>query len=312
MGSFAFNITAYREGGEHETIAEICRLADAGGVEFWPWAVNELTSSSEVERIARVYADEGVAVDTYHLPFGPELNPAHPCEDKRREAVDIFLARLEKITALGVRAAILHPDGESNGNSVEDRNISFRQLGKSLEALLPAAKAAGMGLALENMPPSRNCFRFSAYPEYMARIAETFDHPQLGFCLDTGHAAMVDGLDGARAWFDAMGLRILAFHLHDNPGDRDLHLAPGHGLFDWSAFFRRAAAMGFTGRMTIEAPPFAPGPPYTVEAWRLLVRDTSILAAAAVAPATQPAGSATGRHSEGSPQEVPEHSKIDT
>jgi sugar phosphate isomerase/epimerase len=76
----------------------------------------------------------------------------------------------------------------------------------------------------------------------------------------------------------AMGPRLAGFHLADNAGDRDSHLAPGRGLVDWGRVFRGAAGLGFAGSMCIETPPFAQGPEYRPEAWRELVAQTDRLA----------------------------------
>jgi sugar phosphate isomerase/epimerase len=77
---------------------------------------------------------------------------------------------------------------------------------------------------------------------------------------------------------------MVAYHLADNAGDRDSHLAPGHGLVDWNTVFRRAAEIGFSGCMCIETPPFAAGAKgtYTVEAWKQMVDDTDTLVAQAL------------------------------
>lgn len=70
---------------------------------------------------------------------------------------------------------------------------------------------------------------------------------------------------------------LRAFHLVDNAGDRDSHLAPGHGLVDWAQVAALLAEIGFTGTACIEAPPFAYGPDYSVAAWAAYLRDTKQL-----------------------------------
>ena len=72
-------------------------------------------------------------------------------------------------------------------------------------------------------------------------------------------------------------LTTIPYHLADNAGDRDSHLAPGHGLVDWSTAFRRAAEIGYAHSMCIETPPFAHGPNYSMEAWKGMVQETDAL-----------------------------------
>ena len=85
-----------------------------------------------------------------------------------------------------------------------------------------------------------------------------------------------------------MAPHMVAYHLSDTAGDRDSHLAPGHGRVDWTKVFRRAAEIGYAGYMCIETPPFAPAPngSYSVAAWRQMVEDSDRLVAAALAGAS--------------------------
>jgi sugar phosphate isomerase/epimerase len=105
-----------------------------------------------------------------------------------------------------------------------------------------------------------------------------FDHPSLGFCLDTGHALVAAGPERAGEFFEVMAPRLIAFHLADNAGDRDSHLAPGHGLVDWEQFFRQVVRLNYAHGMCVETPPFAPGPSYSLEAWRRMFTDLDELA----------------------------------
>ena len=75
-----------------------------------------------------------------------------------------------------------------------------------------------------------------------------------------------------------MGERLIAFHLADNAGNRDSHLAPGHGRFFWGEFFRELGKRDFRNTVCVEAPPFDYGPDYSLEAWKGLHREVSLLA----------------------------------
>ena len=156
----------------------------------------------------------------------------------------------------------------------------FRQIGKSLDVLLREAEALNFTIALENMLPSGGG-RFTSRPEHFERIIRDFAHPKLGFCLDTGHA-LVAGRGDAHRFFEVMGPRMVAFHLADNAGDRDSHLAPGHGRVDWRRFFRHAGRIGYKRSMCIETSPFDFGPDYTDNAWKQMVADTDALAETAL------------------------------
>ena len=163
---------------------------------------------------------------------------------------------------------------------VDGVDLYMRQLGKSLGELLPVAAELDFTIALENLGPGAYGRRFGSRPQHFADIMREFNHPNLGFNLDTGHALIAGGFEEADEFHAVMAPRIASYHLADNAGDRDSHLAPGHGLVDWDRVFRRAAEFGYAGNMCIETPPFAPGAnnSHGPEAWKQMVDDTEALA----------------------------------
>lgn len=148
---------------------------------------------------------------------------------------------------------------------------------RDLEALLKHGEQYGFRLAVENMLPASGG-RLGCDIDHLEKIRARHDHPHLGFCLDTGHALVSSG-ERAMEVFHCMKDRLIAFHLDDNAGDRDSHLAPGHGRFFWRELFDELAGMTFTNTLCVEAPPFAYGPDYSVEAWKRMHEEVSALAA---------------------------------
>ena len=70
--------------------------------------------------------------------------------------------------------------------------------------MLETAATCGVTVALENMLPGEDGGRLGSRPEHFERFARAFDHPNLGFCLDTGHA-LVAGRQDTHAFPAAMG-----------------------------------------------------------------------------------------------------------
>jgi len=280
--TWSWSVTGYNfVGGTHDEIREICRGAGFGGIEGAP----ELFAAErepELERIAADYREAGLAIDTFHLPFSADDDIASFYEARRAAAADKAKRWMERAAALGVQVAVQHPSTSRFSVDVDGLDQYLRQLGRSLAFLLPAAEAVNVVIALENMLPGDDGGRICSRPEHFERITREFGHANLGFCLDTGHALVSGGPDGAQAVAEAMGTRLVAYHLADNAGDRDSHLAPGRGLVDWGPVFRQAAQLEFALNMCIETPPFAPGPRYSAEAWRQLVTEVEELSRVAL------------------------------
>ncbi len=265
-------VTSQIHAEEHKEVIDICRYAGFKSMEVLENFIRGIPPA-HLEEVRKQYEESGVEFSAFHLPFSKEDDLAAFYETERKYAESRMLDCFQKAALLGSEVCVLHPsttvfDVDDEGI---DRYLYF--LGKSLEALLPRAQEFGLTIAVENMLPGAHGYRLGSRPEHFKLFAEKFDHPNLGFCLDTGHAHISHGESGPVQFFDVMKDRLIAFHLQDNAGDRDSHLAPGHGLIDWQALFERMSAINFSRPVSIEAPPFHYGPKYSLDAWKGMVED---------------------------------------
>jgi len=253
-------------GADHGAILAACAASGVQAVELHCLHLEDCDESA-LERLSRQYRAAGVAIESFHLPFTARDDIASLYERERRHSVERVRYWLERLPVLGVRVGIQHPGALDWDLESEGAQRILDRLRLSLEELLPVAEAGGIQIALENMPPYGGRVPLGAAPEHFARIFALVDHPCLGICLDTGHALMAGGDGWIDPYFDSLGARICAFHLADNSGNRDLHIPPGHGRVDWTHFFRRLAQIPYAHGLCVEAPPFAPGPPFRDEDW---------------------------------------------
>lgn len=94
----------------------------------------------------------------------------------------------------------------------------------------------GVGMAIENMtnhPKSPSPFADIAT---LNRLIDELDAPDIGACLDTGHAFLsgYDPVDCVRQ----LGHRLKATHIADNKGKEDEHVAPFQGFIPWADVVR--------------------------------------------------------------------------
>ena len=73
-------------------------------------------------------------------------------------------------------------------------------------------------------------------PTPAAAFLEALEDYDVGFCLDVGHAHAFTDHEPA-LWVRDMGDLITHFHIHDNAGDDDSHMAPGRGNIDFNELY---------------------------------------------------------------------------
>src|SRR5690606_2740371 len=111
---------------------------------------------------------------------------------------------------------------------------------RSLAELAAVAADRGVTLGIE----TRLAFHEIPLPQELAALLEPYPAEVAGYVHDAGHAEVHHrlGVTDRSAWWDLLGSRLVALHLHDVRGLTD-HRAPGHGDVDfrWLAERIRAA-----------------------------------------------------------------------
>ena len=131
---------------------------------------------------------------------------------------------------LGVEWMVVHPLNVLDGGvysppkSFEYNLAYFTRWGK-------LAGEHNVGIAIENMPHPSGEGRFCVQIPELNRLVDEIALPNVGACLDTGHAHLsrIDAADAVRA----LGRRLKATHIADNHQNKDEHFAPFNGTIDW-------------------------------------------------------------------------------
>jgi len=282
--AWTLTVTGYGfEGKNLAEVAESCVDAGIPGIECAPPLVEGLDLPT-IDRLGADFRAAGLRIPSFHLPFEAKHDVASFYRTLRRKAVDELRRWIERAAAIGAEVVILHPSTSRCDAELEGVDAFLGALSQSLETLLPAAEEHGVLIALENMLPGEGA-RFGSRPDHFRSILRELAHPSLGFCLDTGHALVAGGPEGAHEFQATMGDALVAYHLSDTAGDRDMHIAPGRGLVDWGSVFRSARGARFSRAMCIETVPFAHcvRGVFSAEAWREHYRSVERLQEAALA-----------------------------
>lgn len=263
--------TAFHKIGKtYEEIIDICRESGFAGIEgSVPLFANR--SEQELQKTGKLFQDAGLLIETFHLPHVDPVKDdiATLYEVDRKKVESNMKNSIDAAAILGSSIGVIHPTTRKDYNTnVEGFERLIDQVGKTLDTLIRHAEQYNFKIALENMLPYTG-ERLGCRVDHLDRILSRHDHPNLGFCFDTGHALVSTG-EKAMELFRFMKERVIAFHLDDNAGDRDSHLAPGRGRFFWKEFFAELQGMNFRNTICVEAPPFAYGPNYSLDAWKTL------------------------------------------
>ena len=154
---------------------------------------------------------------------------------------------LEICPILGVEMIVVHPINLTDDTeALEDPDEFFEKNVRAHAQLLAWADEFGVTLLTENLP-----WAVTKRPVMVEELLRRLDHPRMGWCFDTGHAALVS-LD-AEELYSARA--PLSLHIHDAFKGiwKDEHALPGDCNVDFDAYFDALTRVGYAGDFVLEA-----------------------------------------------------------
>lgn len=197
----------------------------------------------------------GLRFGQMHAPFPVWIDGN---EQASRALFDSMCKCMAVCASIGCPYLIVHPIAWKGTQAEEwEKNIAF------YTSLIPAAKAYGVCICLENMFRGRDghiedavCSDFREAAAYIDTLNELAGEEKFGFCYDVGHATLL-GRDHRRS-LNQLGKRLKTLHIHDNDGRNDLHMQPyaysrgRNYVTDWDAFLAGLRDIGFDGVLSFE------------------------------------------------------------
>ena len=195
----------------------------------------------------------GLTITQGHAPF-PAYVPGHP------ELLDYMIEVYKKVILLcdhyacknlvihGISLAIT--DKENTPDTVKQLNM------KLYSSLIPTLLKCNVTVCLENLFTWDGCACHAVCSDpqeavaYIDELNALAGKEVFGFCLDTGHAALL-GRD-FRCIVPVLGKRIKCLHVHDNDGRVDRHLAPMTGKLNWNYFCDSLRDIGYDCDLNFE------------------------------------------------------------
>jgi len=206
------------------------------------------------------YKELGLKMSSFHYS-GPTFQPL----DGGQETVRANLARnVELFAQWSPRAFVIHSDwmlGTTGGPSYRQsfaseverhgRPAVMDTIADNLRYMARLAARHDIRLACENLGP----FCSLPTPQDLVGLVDAIGEPNVGFCLDAGHAHAFG--EDVVAWVHRTGKRLYETHFHDNRGiGLDEHMAVGFGTIPWVDVIVALREINYPGPITFEAPPW--------------------------------------------------------
>lgn len=179
-----------------------------------------------------------------HAPFGRSADMWGVDEEKAEIALNELISCLEDCKRWEIPIMVAHAFIGFEDHT--PTQIGLERFGQ----LVKVAENSGVKIAFENTEGEKYLF---------ALMDEFSNHPNVGFCWDSGHEMCYNHSQDLLSRF---GDRLIITHLNDNLGIRDyngkitwiddLHLLPFDGIANWDYNIERLKKCKYKGILTFE------------------------------------------------------------
>jgi len=199
---------------------------------------NYLTTAGQ-KIIRGMVESHGLAVCSIHTPFGKDIDISSPQRDVAYHTVEMYKKCSEAAQYLSARVVIFHPTAYLRSDQIDSRK---KTIVRNVEKLLDCIGKTSIRLAVENdsCEPANDVLTYS--------LDEITDG-RYGFCYDSSHDNLVEQ---PLALLEKYGYRLLTTHISDNRGEKDDHMLPFEGSYDWDGFCKIFSRLGFNGVFLLE------------------------------------------------------------
>jgi sugar phosphate isomerase/epimerase len=216
-----------------------------------------LRDRHEIDAFLADLADFGLGIHSMHAiqPLVVDVEHGTPLD-----LWDALLTDLRRLVMFGGKTAVYHAcwmrdvPPEKMGDAIDAAgwNCFVERYAQIVKRLAQEAAKSGITVVLENVWHSIYSRSFVGFRD----ILQAVDEPNVGFCLDSGHTNLVEGLSVADEIRAASDL-LRDTHFHDNVGPLhgtriDQHIPPGLGTINWQDVCLALGEIAFPGPIVFE------------------------------------------------------------
>ena len=190
-----------------------------------------------------------------HAPFPSYIDDGNE-DGSNQKIIQALIRSIHGADWIGCRNLVIHPV-QVNYKFLLTPEQEWELNLSMYSQMIPAAKEYGVTICLENLFTWDDrllyagcCAHPSDAAKYVDELNSVAGQEVFGFCLDTGHANVVG--EDLRNALRVLNKRIKCFHLHDNSGHQDQHLAPYMGALDWEHFIQGLNEIQYENTLNFE------------------------------------------------------------
>ncbi len=213
-----------------------------------------------LDEVEAYFAEELAEIRKHNLKIGQAHAPFPAYVTDRPETLDyminIYKRCIEYCDLVGCPYLIIHGISLTESDTVNTPE-SIRELNYKLyESLIPTLLKNNVTVCLENLFSFSGrlvegmCSDAHEAVEFIDTLNAKAGREVFGFCLDTGHLALVR--KSFRTYIHTVGHRIKTLHVHDNNATNDHHLMPFTGVINWEHFCDALKDVGYNGDISFE------------------------------------------------------------
>ncbi len=202
------------------------------------WDSDYIYSKYEINKIITLLKKYNLKTLDVHASQGKKINWLSKNESSRTSGINLVKNRIYMASKLSCEAIILHFKREPINE--DEKQTYWDILHKSLNELKPYAQEYNIKIALENYL-NEECTEIQ-------KLFSEYDSNFLGFCYDSGHGNIGNGLET----LEKLKNRLIAIHLHDNDGKADQHKFIFSGILDWEKLAKILAKSSYKKCVNME------------------------------------------------------------
>ncbi|MBR5286591.1 MAG: sugar phosphate isomerase/epimerase [Clostridia bacterium] len=230
---------------DYELLSELKRCS-IDGIELSvnEWEVCNIDWEGLCENAKRA----GVALLSYHLPFGDKSDISGMNAELRQRAIEWHKELIKKASDIGIKRFIIHPSYEPIADDEREARLGLAREG--LIALAEYADTLGAVICVEDLP--RSCLGHNVEEmQYLVGGDE-----RLRVCFDVNHLLAIYGCTH-KDFVDALGDKIVTCHMSDYDFVDEKHFFCGNGDINWDELIGLLESVGYCGPFLYEGG-FAP------------------------------------------------------